>query len=290
MQKLGKNVYVETGYDWANVAAVITDEGAVLIDCPVRPTDSAHWQEVVRGLHPRGARHLIATDYHGDHISGTSFIEGVGDRVSFLAPQVAFDEISKGGDNAYSKKMFVDTLNDLKLTEEATRLAEAAVPLPTFCWKRSMVLHAAPLTFEITLMGGHSPGTSAILVPEEGILFASDVVNARGGGMGDAHLGDWIRALEWIETLDVHTIVPGHGDVCDMEVVRRQRERMVTIKGAVADLIGKGLSRSEAMTDAKLESQFFHADTSRGEYWLKQRRETFQKGISRIYDEVKGEA
>ena len=32
MQKLKNNIYVEVGYDWANVSAVITSRGAVLID------------------------------------------------------------------------------------------------------------------------------------------------------------------------------------------------------------------------------------------------------------------
>ncbi len=87
MQRVGKHLYVETGYDWANVSAAVTDAGVVLVDSPVRPSDSRKWQEVVRGLHPEGARYLITTDYHGDHTTGASFIEGIGETVLFLAPR-----------------------------------------------------------------------------------------------------------------------------------------------------------------------------------------------------------
>ena len=289
MQQLGKNIYVETGYDWANVGAVITEAGGVLIDSPVRPSDSKHWQDVVRVLHPKGARFLITTDYHGDHVTGSSFIEGINETVNFLAPQYAYDEITKG-DNAFSKEIFVNTLRDLGHVEEADTITNAPVPLPTHCWEETMVLHLAPLTFHIKRMGGHSPATSAVLVPEEGVLFSSDVVSHTGGGMRDANLADWIRALEWIESLPVDTIVPGHGDVCGMDVVHQQKERMITIRGAVADLVQKGLTKDEALTNESLEKRFFKVDTSRGEYWLKQRRETFRDGISRVYDEVKGES
>jgi cyclase len=288
MQQLGKAIFVEIGYDWANVSAVMTDAGAVLIDSPVRPSDSKKWQEVVRGLHPKGARYLITTDYHGDHVTGSSFIEGIGKTVDFLAPQFAYDEIAKG-DNAFSKEIFVNTLRDLGHVEEADQITNAPVPLPTFCWEETMVLHLSPLTFNIKRMGGHSPATSAVYVPEEGVLFSSDVVSHTGGGMRDAHLGDWIKALEWIESLPIQTIVPGHGDICGMEVVHAQKDRMITIRGAVADLAKKGLSKAETVADESLAKRFFKVDHSRGEYWFKQRQETFRDGISRVYDEVKGE-
>ena len=288
MQQIGKNIYVEIGYDWANVSAVITEAGAVLVDSPVRPSDSKHWQEVVRGLHPKGARYLITTDYHGDHVTGSSFIEGIGETVDFLAPQFAYNEIVKG-DNAFSKEIFVNTLRDLGHVEEADTITNAPVPLPTFCWEETMVLHLQPLTFNIKRMGGHSPATSAVFVPEEGVLFSSDVVSHTGGGMRDAHLGDWIKALEWIESLPIQTIVPGHGDICGMDVVHAQKERMITIRGAVADLAKKGLTKTETVEDESLAKRFLRVDHSRGEYWFKQRQETFREGISRVYDEVKGE-
>ncbi|SFT47682.1 MBL fold metallo-hydrolase [Mesorhizobium sp. YR577] len=289
MQQLGTNVFVETGYDWANVAAVVTKSGAVLIDCPVRPSDSAHWQQVVKGLHPKGGRYLITTDYHGDHVAGSSFIEGIGDTVNFLAPQVAFDEIQKS-DNAFSKEIFVETLRDQGHTEEADKIQNAPIPSPTFCWEETMLLHLEPYTFNIRRLAGHSPATSSVYLPEEGILFSSDIVSHHGGGMRDAHIGDWIRALDWIEALPIETIVPGHGDICGKDVVRKQRQRMVDILGAVGDLVNKGLSKDEVIVDEALTKRFFRVDTSRGEYWLNQRRETFREGISRVYDEIKGVA
>lgn len=288
MERLGERLYVETKYDWANVSAAVTDEGVVLIDSPVRPSDSKDWQDTVKGLSPKGIRYLIATDYHGDHTTGSSFIEGIGDTVAFIAPQVAYEEISKG-DNAFSKEIFVETLRDLGHTEDADAITNASVPLPAYCWEETMILHLPPLTFHIKRMGGHSPATSAIYVPEEGVLFSSDVVSHTGGGMRDAHLGDWIRALEWIESLPIETIIPGHGDICGMDVVRRQKERLVTIREAVADLVKKGLTKAETAADESLAQRFFRADASRGEYWLQQRKDTFRVGLERVYDEVKGE-
>ena len=53
-------------------------------------------------------------------------------------------------------------------------------------------------------------------------------------------------------------------------------------------VVKKGLSKEEAVEDKSFQ-KFFRADTSRGEYWLQQRKETFQIGLERVYDEVTAE-
>ena len=153
MDRLSEHLYAETAYDWANVGAAVTENGVVLLDSPVRPSDSRKWQEEVSSLSPLGVRYLIATDYHGDHTTGSSFIKG---DVARIAPQYVYDEISKG-DNAFSKEIFVKTLRDLGFIEEADEIENTAVPLPQFCFEDSLILHLPPLTFEIHRKGGHSP-------------------------------------------------------------------------------------------------------------------------------------
>ena len=54
MRHLTEHLVAETEYLWANVGAGITEAGIVLIDCPVRPSDSRHWQKELRALSPKG--------------------------------------------------------------------------------------------------------------------------------------------------------------------------------------------------------------------------------------------
>ena len=285
MHQLSKHLYAETQYDWANVGAAVTEEGVVLLDSPVRPTDSKHWQNEIQGLSPKGIRFLIATDYHGDHTTGASFIKG---DITIIAPQYVYEEISKG-DNAFSKEIFVETLRDQGFTEEADTITQAPVPLPQICFEESLILHLPPLTFEIRRLGGHSSACSSVYVPEERVLFASDVViNGPSAGMRDANLGEWIRALAWIESLPVETIVPGHGEICGKEVAIELRERLSAIRGTMEDLVQKGRTKAEAVSDSSFE-KFFHADTSRGKYWSQQRKDTFRAGLERVFDEVRDE-
>ena len=97
-------------------------EGVVLIDCPVRPTDSERWQNDLRSLSPLGIRYLISTDFHGDHATGSAFVKGV----TFIASQVVYEKIA--GKYAFSKKSFIETLRDQGHTEEAAKIAKAVIP------------------------------------------------------------------------------------------------------------------------------------------------------------------
>ena len=285
MRRLSEHLYAETAYDWANVGAAVTEKGVLLLDCPVRPTHSREWQSRVSRLSPLGVRYLVATDYHGDHTTGASFIEG---EVSIIAPQYVHDEIARG-DNAFSKEIFVETLRDRGHSDEAEEIANAAVPLPQFCFEDSLALRLPPLTFEIHRKGGHSPACASVLVPEEGVLFSGDVViNGPSAGMRDARVGEWIEALAWVESLDIGTIVPGHGEICGKEVAAGLKARLSGMMEIMAEAVASGKEKAEAVADPEF-LKYFHADDSLGAFWLRQRKDAFREGLERVYDEVASE-
>jgi len=60
----------------------------------------------------------------------------------------------------------------------------------------------------------HSEGDMFVILPEEGILFTSDLVfNNVAGYMGDATFQDWAGMLEILASIDIRSVVPGLGDV-----------------------------------------------------------------------------
>jgi cyclase len=286
MQRLTKNIVAETGFQWANVGAAVTEDGVVLIDCPVRPSDSRKWQKELRTLSPLGPRYLISTDYHGDHSTGSAFIEGV----TYIAPQRVYEEISKIQEkHVFAKDTYIETLREQGFNEEAEEIRKAIVPLPKICFDDTLILHFPPLTFHIRRLGGHTPACSVVFIPEEKVVFTSDVViEERNPGRRDASLRQWISGLEWIEGLPVEQIVPGHGEVCGKEVVRRLKGYFQMIWGDMEKLVRAGRTKAEAAASDDFQKLFW-ADTSRGNYWVQQRRNTFRMGLEKAYDEVKGE-
>jgi cyclase len=284
MRQLTSHLYVETEYHWANVGAAVTNTGIVLIDCPVRPSQSRHWQEALKPLSDKGIQYLIGTDYHVDHTTGVGFVEG---NFKFITPQRVFDELVKiRGNTGVARKTFIKTLIDMGEKEEAELVGDVDVPSPEICFKDHLTLHLAPLTFEIFRKGGHTPACTCVLVPEEGVLFSGDVmINEAGPGMRDASINDWIDALDWMENLPVDHIVPGHGDVCTVREVRALKEQFIEIRGMMRELVTAGKAKEEAAEDSFFE-KYFWSDTTRGPSWIEARRVTFRQGLEKLYDEA----
>lgn len=286
MRRLSDHLVAETGYLWANVGAGVTAAGVALIDCPVRPSDSHRWQEQMRALSPKGIRYRISTDYHGDHTIGAAFVEDAG--VVSIAPQRVFEALAAEGGSLAGRGNFVDTLYDIGAHGEAKEIAEAVLPLPQVCFDEGMTLHLHPLTFEIYRLGGHTPACSSVYVPEEGVVFTGDVmINEPGPGMREARFREWIEALAWIESLPVAHVVPGHGEICGVEEVRRFRSEFEEMWGMMEQLAEKDMTQEEASTHDSFE-KFFWSDTGRGESWIAHRRRTFRRGLENLYAEVKG--
>jgi cyclase len=64
-----------------------------------------------------------------------------------------------------------------------------------------------------------------------------------------------IRALQ-----DVYYLVPGHGPVVTLEYVKNQRAVLMAWKAAVADAVGKGLSREETIAKVRFDDAFGPVD------------------------------
>ena len=140
-----------------------------------------------------------------------------------------------------------------------------------------------------TARGGDSPACTSVFVPEEGVPFSGGVaIDGPSAALRDANVAEWIEALSWVESLPLEKIVPGHGEICGKEVAVSLRERLAGIRGTMEIRVDAGHTKEEAVADGSFR-KFFHADASRGEYWLQQRKDTFRVGLERVFDEITNE-
>lgn len=88
----------------------------------------------------------------------------------------------------------------------------------------------------------HSEGDVFVYLPEEGVLFTSDLVyNDVAGYMGDATFRDWIGTLEMLASIDARYVVPGLGDVTTAEGILKFQAFFRAFTTEILRLIGKGL-------------------------------------------------
>jgi len=93
------------------------------------------------------------------------------------------------------------------------------VAFPALFFGEGLTLKLGKRTVILTnIGGGHTDGDMLLFLPDEEILFASDLFYVRSVGyMGEGHMQEWILALEFMQQLEAKKIVPGYGPVSGTE-------------------------------------------------------------------------
>ena len=275
MRELAEGVFCEIEWEGANVGAICTEEGLVLVDSPMLPRDAYTWKEQIARHSDDPAIFLINTDYHFDHIMTDCLLC---DRViAHSLAEPAF--LAQNGEvfEQMVEAFFPDTNQEDR--KEIRKLQ--SIP-PSITFSENLILNMGSRRIELTRMGGHTPATSVVFLPDDGILFSGDVhVHDRHPFPGDGNLLEWIEALERIEGMDVSTIVPGHGEPCGLESVARLKEFFGTMEARVLELIRKGCDRDETGDRVDLLS-FFPVEESK-----EARTKSFIRlGVDRMYTQL----
>jgi len=91
-----------------------------------------------------------------------------------------------------------------------------------------IILYSDGLTFKVddrsiilTNMGqAHAGGDTMVYIPEDKTLFTSDMLYVNNVGfMGEGHMEEWVLGLEFMQQLDVETVIPGSGPMSKPEVI-----------------------------------------------------------------------
>jgi cyclase len=236
MQKITDHVYIESESSVCNTGIVTTDDGVAIIDTPMVPSSAKKLATEVARF--GSVRYVINTEPHTDHILGNCFFGGTtvahdGVRRRILAAKV--EEIT-----GMLQSMAPDNLP----LDKAFRFRP-----PEITFSEELTIHLGRLTLRLIHMPGHTPCSLAVHIPEEKIVFTSDNVNLGMPFFGDASPDVWLETLEKCGGLDVDTVVPGHGSVCDKGCFAKMSENLRFWMDAVAEAIGKGLDSERTIQE-----------------------------------------
>ena len=234
MEKIGPNIYAETKLPGCNPGFVVTDEGIVMIDAPQAPSAALKWREFMRS---KGElRYLINTEHHRDHITGNFFFSATG-----IAHQKTKEAIASFEVNPILERIKA-------IDPEGYPLMEGYyIKKPSITFSERLTLNLGKHTFEVIHLPGHTAGQSAVYIPEERVVFTGDnVFHKVQTWLQEAYPEDWLKSLKKIGELDVDTIIPGHGEICDKSYLKEQAAFIEEWMEAVRLAIQRGLSKKEA--------------------------------------------
>jgi len=142
-----------------------------------------------------------------------------------LAQDVAeIERLLAAGDPSVSPELL--DLNRALLAEAATlRLTP-----PTRVFEQRFQIPSKRRVEMVSWGSGHTESDSVLFLPDDGILYAGDLVLAGvHPSTGSGNPEHWLEVLDEIERLHPERIVPGHGPVSGPDVVEEMREYLTTV-------------------------------------------------------------
>ncbi|MGD8475464.1 MAG: MBL fold metallo-hydrolase [Anaerolineae bacterium] len=281
IREIAPNVFVETEFHGANIGFIVTDECVILIDTPMLPDDADIWYEEIRKRTDREIRYIINTDHHRGHIIGNQYFP----MATVIAHEFAWKNMKSYGDSFRTRL----------LNLYRNRMPEAAAE-----WKQNLRIIEPEITFtgrtylfkgdkEIQLLplGGHTPATTVVYMPEDGLIFAGDlVVTDRPPFLSQGDTLEWLQALTFLRKLRYDILIPGHGELTGKEATETMSEFLRVVRRKVRSAYRMGLSKAD--TARSLKHLIHHWPIPPFEKPKADRR--FKSSLSRVWNEMRDEA
>lgn len=244
MRRIGRNTFAEIYFWGCNPGFVATDDGVVMIDTPQQPIDAMRWRERMLEFGP--IRYLINTEPHPDHILGNAYFPGV--------EVVGQDELRSRYQEQVPMMTSAARLDGMKADDPDSvfLLGHPSYPPnpPTRTFGDELTLEVGGHTFHCLHLPGHTRPQTAVHVPQEGVLFTGDnLFHECKTFIQEADPWEWLASLERIERFDVEVVLPGHGEPCKPDYVRKQADILRGWLAVVERFVERGLSLEEALRE-----------------------------------------
>lgn len=234
MEKIGENIYVETGFRGCNPGFVVTSDGVVMIDSPQNPSNAVQWRDEIKDKGE--VRYLINTEPHGDHVTGNFFFAGA--------------VVAQEGTREAVLSMTAETVRERVRTIDPAGvqyLDGYEVKKPSVTFSDRLCIHLGNHTFQLLHLPGHTASETAVFIPEERVVFTGDNIFYKTQTfMQQALPEEWLKSLEQIGKLGADWLVPGHGRICRKDYLSEQADFIREWVGTVKEAIAGGLTREEA--------------------------------------------
>jgi cyclase len=249
--ELGPGVIVFLRLDeGANIGLLRTDDGAVVVDTPSYPQDMQELLDAVSVSVPE-VQLVINTHFHSDHTWGNQLFD-----CPILAHRLCRERMKANLDGEWSAEAIqAEIAKEEKVDpdwarEAREKLADLYITLPTQVLEKRREIAIGGMRLEVIHLGGHTPGSSVVWLPETRVLFAGDLIfEGRYPYLHDADVPALIAALKRLPKFGAQTVVPGHGALCGEAEIAALVDYLETTWTLTADHLAQGHSEDEAASD-----------------------------------------
>lgn len=243
-ERVSNDIYVFTSELYAQVTAgaIVTRDGAILIDSLPFPAETREIAALIAGICGPGVRYVVLTHYHADHTYG-----------AYLFPQA--DMVAHARYLELLRRFGVPALEEARV--ESRELEEVLLRLPDITFdKGEIALQLAGKVTRLIHAPGHTQDSIMVYVEDDRVLFAADTVMPVPS-IVDGDMDAFRASLQKVAELPIENLVQGHGEVIlrgeIQDVVRTSLAYLDKIEAKVAKAIKSGKGQ-EALQRVSIES------------------------------------
>ncbi len=201
-----------------NSGVIVTDDGVLVVDGLNSEARGRHVQQLISETIGQPVRYLISSTFHNNFTRGN----------------VAYQDAIKIGHEHHRADLIA------LMEEDGAPPAEQAGRLTDLTYRDRTTLHLGGKEIQIIHIGpAHTRGDSSVFVPEDRIVYVSELLfYDRFPWMNSGYI-NWINAIDIILNMDADIFVPGQG-----------HENMFTV-GFPGDSRQKLMSFRQVLVDAR---------------------------------------
>jgi len=289
LHDLGNGAYAWLAPDgtwgWSNAGLIVDGEEALLVDTLFDLAMTGEMLSAMRDAEPKAGKHigtLVNTHANGDHTHGNELVRGA-EIISSSASASEMLEIPPGMLAAMMQAAAGDANPTARFLQHAFGAFDfngITLTPPTRTFDKSLSLKVGNKVVELTELGpAHTRGDVIVHVPEDRTVFTGDILFIDSTPiMWSGPVQNWIDACDYINALDVETIVPGHGPITDGAGVAAVKGYLEYIRDETQKRFDAGMDSFEAAKDIAL-----------GDYSSWGDAERIVVNVDRLYGEFSGQ-
>lgn len=238
-EELAPGIFINNHYRGCTPGFIHTEEGIILVDSPLIPKQAHDWRAQIEEEYPgEPFLYLVNTDHHRGHALGNQFMMPV----TVIAHERAHKEMS-----GYTENFKERVRNSFKREPEIqAQLNDIEIIPPHVTFTNRAKLLYGTREIELIFVGGHTPATSIVWLPQAKICFVGDILWVdQHPYMAQGNTIEWLNALELIRQLGAEFLVPGHGPVCGPDATYRVGEYIEFMRRRVHDYYLEGKNKNE---------------------------------------------
>jgi len=242
------------GWGWSNAGLIVGDGRSLLVDTLFDLRLTASMLELMAPL-TDGApvTSLVNTHANGDHCYGNSEVVTKWPGVEIVASTAAAEEMPE------VPPAMLDGLNQapgdvgdlFRSFFGEFDFSGIELELPTRTFDDRLELDVGGRSIELIEVGpAHTAGDVIVHVPDASTVYTGDILFIGGTPIVWAGpLSNWIAACDLMLSMDVTTVVPGHGPLTDRSGIVEVRDYLVLVESEATARHDAGLDAFDAARD-----------------------------------------